>query len=135
MLVRGVCSCGLSLSLMPLVTVDSEAGRGSPSPASQRGAEQPLWGRKAGHLPLPSGRTGVGRYSLLQDLDAQVPWWGVAVVEGHAGLVPCLFQPYPDANVLDDAEPQDPARPLQVTAQGRGQKSQAGGLWWHGGLK
>lgn len=46
----------------------------------------------------------------------------MALLKGHVGLVPRLLQPSPDADVLDDSEPQDPvgtACPgrLQVTAQ------------------
>lgn len=48
------------------------------------------------------------RYSLLQNLSAQVSWWGVALLKGHIGLVPRLLQLYPDADVLGDFEPQDP---------------------------
>ena len=65
-------------------------------------------GRKSWHSLLASGSAGVGRYSLLQNLDAEVSWWGVALLEGHLGLVPHLFQPYPNADVLDDFEPQYP---------------------------
>ena len=81
------------------------------------------WGEATPAWSLSGGlSTGRVRYSLLQNLDAQVPWWGVALLKGHVGLVPRLLQPSPDADVLDDSEPQDPvgtACPgrLQVTAQ------------------
>lgn len=52
----------------------------------------------------------------------------MALLEGHVGLVPYLLQPHPDADVLDDFEPQDPVGAaclgrLQATALS--QKSQA----------
>lgn len=100
--------------LMSLVPLDNYAGRV---------AELQEQCMKAWHLPLPSGGPGVGRYSLLQNLDAQVSRWGMALLKGHLGLVPRLFQPYTDADVLDDFEPQDPVGTeclgrLQATGQG-----------------
>lgn len=82
----------------------------------------------------------MGRYSLLQNPDAEISRWGVALLESHLGLVPGLFQPYPNADVLDDFESQYPVGAArsgrrQATAPGGTQKSQAGGLLPPAGLK
>lgn len=60
----------MTLSLRPLVTQKTRLGRGSPCGEAQGRAGQRGQCRKSQHLLLPGGSTGVGRYSLFQDLDA-----------------------------------------------------------------
>lgn len=47
------------------------------------------------------GRLRSTRYSLIQDLNVQASRWCMALLKGHLGLVPYLFQPYSNAYVLD----------------------------------
>lgn len=114
---------------------EDEAAEKQSRGESPRRAGQQVQGRKSWH-PLRAR----GRYSLLQNLDAEVSRGGVALLEGHLGLVPRLFQPYPDEDVLDDSEPQYPVGVAclgrrQATARGGAQRSQAGGLLSPAGLK